>query len=212
MIRVISFDVDGTLVSSRFVDLVWMEVVPALYAEECGLEFEAAKDYVVGEYMKVGDERMEWYDLKYWLDRFHLKATVSELLEDNADELEVYPEVNEVLDTLFGRFRLVITSNAPRDFLNVELDNISDRFDGIFSATTDFSEVKKSSIVYGELCRMMGARPFEVLHIGDSYRYDYEVPIEVGLNALFLDRSGESGGIEAVADLKEACEHIQNYA
>ena len=43
MIRIISLDMDGTLVNSRFVDKVWMEGMPRLYAERTGLDLPAAR-------------------------------------------------------------------------------------------------------------------------------------------------------------------------
>lgn len=38
-IRLVSFDLDGTLVNSKFVDLVWMEGVPRLYGKRHGVDF-----------------------------------------------------------------------------------------------------------------------------------------------------------------------------
>lgn len=204
MIRVISLDMDGTLVKSRFVDKVWMEGMPMLYAEKTGLDFTVAKSYVIGEYMKIGSDKLEWYDLLYWIERFGLKVGKDELLQMYEDEIETYPEVQEVLDLLAGSYELVVTSNAAREFIDIELEGLSDYFSETFSATSDFREVKKSPLIYGTVCAHMGAKPFEVLHIGDHYNYDYESPLEAGLDALFLDRKGERSGREVVGDLREA--------
>jgi len=204
MIRVISLDMDGTLVNSRFVDKVWMEGMPMLYAEKTGLDFPVAKEYVVGEYMKIGSDKLEWYDLLYWIERCGLKVSKDELLQMYEDEIETYPEVQEVLDLLSEDYELVVTSNAAREFIDFELDGLSDYFSETFSATSDFREVKKSPLIYGAVCAHMGAKPFEVLHIGDHYNYDYESPLEAGLDALFLDRKGERSGREVVGDLREA--------
>jgi HAD superfamily hydrolase (TIGR01549 family) len=208
MIRVISLDMDGTLVNSRFVDKVWMEGMPMLYAEKTGLDFPAAKSYVVGEYMKIGSDHLEWYDLLYWIERFGLEIGKDELLQMYEDEIETYPEVEEVLDLLAESYQLVVTSNAAREFIDIELDGVSDYFQEIFSATSDFREVKKSPLIYGAVCAQMGVKPFEVLHIGDHYNYDYESPLQAGLDALFLDRKGERSGSEVVGDLREAVELI----
>jgi len=204
MIRVISLDMDGTLVNSRFVDKVWMEGMPMLYAEKTGLDFPVAKSYVVGEYMKIGSDRLEWYDLMYWIERFGLKVGKDEILQMYEDEIETYPEVQEVLDLLAENYELVVTSNAAREFIDIELEGLSDYFSETFSATSDFREVKKSPLIYGTVCAHMGAKPFEVLHIGDHYNYDYESPLDAGLDALFLDRKGERSGREVVGDLREA--------
>ncbi len=204
MIRVISLDMDGTLVNSRFVDKVWMEGMPMLYAEKTGLDFPVAKSYVVGEYTKIGSDRLEWYDLMYWIERFQLKVGKDDLLQMYEDEIETYPEVQEVLDLLAEDYELVVTSNAAREFIDIELEGLSDYFSETFSATSDFREVKKSPLIYGTVCAHMGAKPFEVLHIGDHYNYDYESPLDAGLDALFLDRKGERSGREVVGDLREA--------
>jgi putative hydrolase of the HAD superfamily len=209
MIRIISLDMDGTLVKSRFVEKVWMEGMPIFYAEKTGLDFHAAKEYVVGEYMKIGSDRLEWYDLLYWIERFGLKIGIDEILQMYEDEIEAFPEVQEVLDMLSGDYDLVVTSNAAREFIDIELDGLSDYFRETFSATSDFREVKKSPFIYGAVCAHLGAKPFEVLHIGDHYGYDYESPLDAGLDALFLDRKGERSGREVVGDLLEAVELIE---
>ena len=208
MIRIISLDMDGTLVNSRFVDKVWMEGVPRLFAEKTGMDFIAAREYVIGEYTKIGSDQLEWYDLKFWIDKFGLSVGKEQLLELYEDEIEVYPEVEEVLELLSLNYELVVTSNAARDFIDIELDGLEGYFREVFSATSDFREVKKSPLLYGAVCAHMDARPFEVLHIGDHYRYDYESALDAGLDALFLDRKGERQGPEVIGDLREAVELI----
>jgi putative hydrolase of the HAD superfamily len=211
MIRFISLDMDGTLVNSRFVDKVWMEGIPSLYAEKTGQEFAAAKEYVIGEYMKIGSDHLEWYDLKYWIDKFGLQVAKDDLLELYEDEIETYPEVQDALDILADNYVLVVTSNAAREFIDIELEGLQDYFHETFSVTSDFRDVKKSPLVYGAVCAHLKAKPFEVLHIGDHYDYDYEAPLEAGLDALFLDRKGVRSGREVVGDLREAAELIGNY-
>jgi HAD superfamily hydrolase (TIGR01549 family) len=204
MIRFISLDMDGTLVNSRFVDKVWMEGMPRLYAEQTGLDFPAAKEYVIGEYNKIGSDNLEWYDLQYWLDRFQLKMDKDDLLQIYEDEIEPYPEVKEALEQLSENFDLVVTSNAAREFIDIELEGFKDYFSEIFSATSDFREVKKSPLLYGAVCAHLEAQPCEVMHIGDHYSYDYESPLQAGLDALLLDRKGNRTGSEVVGDLREA--------
>lgn len=212
MIRIISLDMDGTLVNSRFVDKVWMEGMPRLFAERTGLDFPAAREYVIGEYMKIGSDHLEWYDLKFWIDKFGLSMGKEEILELYEDEIEVYPEVEEVLELLSESYELVVTSNAAREFIDIELDGLQGYFREVFSATSDFREVKKSPLLYGAICAHLDARPFEVLHIGDHYSYDYESALDAGLDALFLDRKGERQGPEVIGDLREAVELIGGCA
>lgn len=212
MIRFISLDMDGTLVNSKFVDLVWMQGVPELYHEKSGLDFEAAKEYVVSEYMKIGSDKLEWYNLPYWLEKFGLDVDKWDLLRKYEDEIEFYPEVSEALDCLSDNYELIVTSNAAREFLEIELDGFKDYFHEVFSATSDFHDVKKSPHIYGAICKELDVKPFEVLHIGDHYNYDYESPLQAGLDALFLDRKGIRSGSEVVGNLLEAVEQIRGSA
>ena len=48
-LKVISFDMDGTLVSQDFADAVWLDGLPRLYAEEWGMGFDEARKYVIKE-------------------------------------------------------------------------------------------------------------------------------------------------------------------
>lgn len=54
MTKIISFDMDGTLVDSEFTDWVWLHGIPKLYARKKGLSFDEAKALVVEEYQRVG--------------------------------------------------------------------------------------------------------------------------------------------------------------
>ena len=162
--------------------------------------------------MKIGSDHLEWYDLKFWIDKFGLSIGKEELLELYEDEIEVYPEVEEVLELLSENYELVVTSNAAREFIDIELDGLQGYFREVFSATSDFREVKKSPLLYGAICAHLDARPFEVLHIGDHYSYDYESALDAGLDALFLDRRGERQGPEVIGDLREAVELIGGCA
>jgi putative hydrolase of the HAD superfamily len=205
MIRIISFDMDGTLVAPEFTDWVWGHGIPILYAEKVGLSFEAAKAFIEGEYRKVGEGAIEWYDIKYWLHLFQLEVSWKNLMERYIDKINVYPDVNHTLERLKNRFLLVITSNAGREFIDIEMEATGLRryFDRIFSATSDFGEVKKTIDFYRRICQILGANPEEIVHIGDHYEFDYLVPRTLGIQAFYLDRSGEQRGDFVISSLKD---------
>ncbi len=209
MLRVISFDLDGTLVTSRYVDRVWMEGVPEMYAQRYGLSLRAAKDIVISQYNKIGTDRLEWYDLQYWLNRFDLKTSKRELLDKYANDIELFPEVPDVLASLSKTYDLVITSNAAREFIEMEIQVLGDCFIEICSATSDFKNVKKSPAVFGWVCEKIDAYPSEVVHIGDHYAHDYEAAIKAGLYALYLDRKAHRSEQHIVTNLRDAEKRIQ---
>ena len=204
MLKIISFDMDGTLVDPEFTDWVWGHGIPTLYAEKEGLPFDEAKAFVVEEYLKVGEGAIEWYDIKYWLHLFRLEVSWKNLMERYTDKINVYPDVNPILERLKDKFLLVITSNAGREFINIEMEatGLGRYFNRIFSATSDFGEVKKTIDFYRRICRILGANPQEIVHIGDHYEFDYLVPRTLGIQAFYLDRSGEQRGDFALSTLK----------
>lgn len=210
MVQVISFDVDGTLVDPSFADLVWLEGVPHLYAQQYGIDVERATQTIVKEYDKIGEDDIRWYQLEYWFNRFHLEGSRHDLLNAYKDEITVYEDVFEVLPRLREKYTLIVASNAHRDFLSLTLSSIEMYFDHIFSATSDFKQVRKYQEFYHDVLTLLHVHPNEVVHVGDHYTFDYEVPRQVGIHAFFLDRTGQKGftGEERLKDLREFEEKV----
>lgn len=202
-IEVVSFDLEGTLVDFSLSNLVWETDIPRLFAESHKLSFEEAKEHIIEEYQQVGDDQPEWYDVDYWFRRLDLPGDWRELLELRRNSSFVYPEVQEVLDRLWGRYNLVISSNTIREFLEVQLSELEDYFEHVFSAPSDFGTVKKSKEFYGRICHILEVEPRVVAHVGDSLRFDYEEAMKQGIHAFHLDRNSNSEGEHVVHDLIE---------
>ncbi len=206
--KVISFDMDGTLVDPEYTEWVWIHGIPTLYAEKMGIPFKEAKEFVINEYLKVGEEELEWYDIKYWFHFFNLGQNWKTLMEQYSDKINVYPDVNHLLERLRSRVKLVLTSNAGREFIDIEMEVTGLRryFDQIFSATSDFNQVKKTIGFYKRICQILKVHPYEVVHIGDHYEFDFLVPRSLGIQAYYLDRSGEKKGefiLKGIDELEE---------
>jgi len=111
--KVVSFDLDGTLTDSSFVDSVWLEGIPRLYSIKKGVSFDDAGKAVKREYDKVGKEKLRWYDLHYWIKKFDLNVSWQDLLCCFEQRIRIYPEVLKVLEELTQRdFKLIIITNA----------------------------------------------------------------------------------------------------
>ena len=204
-ITTISFDMNGTLTQGRFVELVWGEGIPTLYARSRGMTLEKAKEDVFREYAKVGEERSEWYDIRYWFELFGLGEDWVGLLKGFSSEVAPYPEAVGVLEAMRQEFELVVTSNASRDFLDIELAaaGIDGYFSHLFSCTSDFGEVKKTPQVYARVCQALSIGPEEMAHVGDHPLFDFAAPSELGIRAFYLDRNAGNDGDFVVHDLKE---------
>ena len=208
-LEVVSFDMEGTLITPRFSELIWEYDIPRLYAEQHGLTLEEARRRVFEEYMEIGDERPEWYDIEYWFRRLRLPGDWRELLELRREAIEVYPEVRGVLERLSKRYRLIVTSNTIREFLEVQLEGLEGYFTYIFSAPSDFGEVKKTEDFYRRICGILEVQPSSMAHVGDHWKFDYLVPRSLGVEAYYLDRAGERRGEHIVHDLEEFEERIK---
>jgi putative hydrolase of the HAD superfamily len=207
----ISFDLDGTLVTEEFTRMVWHRGMPALYADQYRCDLEHAQELLLREYNKIGDDALEWYDIRYWFRFFDLRGSWTSLLAKFIPHIKTYPEVHDVLQQLSSRYQLMITSNAAREFLDTEITaaGIADYFTLVVSATSDFQHVKKDGEFYQKLCSRLDIAADELVHVGDHYRFDYLVPCGLGIKSFFLDRSGTRSGPCMVADLKAFCSRLE---
>jgi putative hydrolase of the HAD superfamily len=204
--RIISFDLDGTLINWDFAEALWFRGMSEEYAKRWGLDLREAMDEVKRRYDAVGMERLEWYDIEYWWREFDLPGSWRELAERCRHAVGTYPEVHEVLGWLRERCdEMIVVTNGCRELSEIELEQsgIGRYVDRLFSVTSDFRTVKKDGSVYRRILAAIGASPDEVVHVGDNWIFDYLAPREAGIRAFFLDREGRSSGDGVVGDLRE---------
>jgi len=170
------------------------------------LPLEDAKRLVKREYDKIGRERLEWYDPSYWIEKFGLHISPKELLNSFESKIRIFPEVPEVLEEIRIReLKQIIVSNARREFVDLEIDktNIAHYFERIFSATSDFGQIKKSVDIFQEVCKICHITPEEMIHVGDDRLFDFEIPRKLGVPAFYLDRTGQCKEKSAIHNLRE---------
>ena len=200
--KIVSFDVEGTLITRKFSQVVWEEAIPDLYARKKGISFDDAKVRVMREYAKVGDGRAEWYDIRYWFNHFGL-TNPERLLNEHKQEITLYPEASGVLKDLGKNHKLIVSSNSSREFLKLELEKLDRHFHRVYSATSDFHQVKKTNQVYEEICRLLDVKPSEMVHVGDLLEDDFRAPRKAGVFAYHLDRTAEKSDEFVLKDLEE---------
>ncbi len=198
-VKVVSFDVEGTLVTPDFSYAVWFEAIPQRYAEKNGINLEQARKAVEEEYRKVGDQRLEWYDVRYWFDKLGLGTPVP-VMQRCESQVCYYPEVKEVLASLSEKYKLVVASGSTRDFLRHLLQDIEPYFSEIYSSITDYRQLKTSEF-YLKMCQAMRVEPEQVVHIGDNWQFDFVAPSEIGIQAFYLDRKQQTNHQNSVASL-----------
>jgi putative hydrolase of the HAD superfamily len=199
-VELISFDAEGTLVTPDFSQTIWHEAIPALYAQKEGLDLAQAKRRIVEEYGKVGDQRLEWYDIEYWFSYLGLGHS-EPVIEGCLNKVCYYPEVNEVLSSLANEYKLIVTSGTPLELLHRLLRDIKPYFVRIFSSISNYRQVKSPDF-YLSVCDEMGVKPSQVIHVGDNWQFDFLNARQAGINAFHVDRSGRNHQ-ESLGDLTQ---------
>lgn len=192
-IKVISFDLDGCLSDNTFDDLFWDREIPKLVANKKNISFEEAYKYVVDEYKRLWGKVDDWRNPNFWLKHFDLKETWEEIMDDLKKEIKHYGDSIPVLRKLKDNYTLIITSHADRIFLDLKLkmEELGSYFDYTFSTPSDFNNMKKDAEVYKKICKILGIKPNEIIHVGDHYEFDYIVPMSIGIRSFLIDRSGK---------------------
>ncbi len=200
-IKVISFDVEGTLVTPDFSYAIWFEAIPKLYAQKYGVSYQKAREIVTTEYNKVGDQRLEWYDIYYWFNYFGL-GTPLPVLKNCESKVCYYPEVFEVLSTLTQKFKLIVASSSSREFLRHLLKDIEAYFTNIFSSISDYKQLKTNDF-YIKICQELEISPHQLVHVGDNRQADFDIPRQLGIWAFHLDRDKKVNCPESITNLKQ---------
>lgn len=192
MKKVISFDLDGTLVDARYGDAVWNQGIPEEYAKKYSVPLDEAKEFIINKYRAIGDGNILWYEIQYWLEKFDLPVSTHELLKRFESHIEPLPHARDVLNTLSKKYILIVASNAARIFVEKELHyaDLTHFFTHVVSATTDYGMVKKGAEFYKRLCGTLNISPSEIVHVGDHPVFDFDAPLSLGIEAYYLDSQG----------------------
>ena len=105
---------------------------------------------------------------------------------------DLYPEVNDVLEKLHGRFQLAVISNFDaRLRMILEHLGVSKFFAQVF-LSSELGADKPDPVIYRRALALSAARPNETLHVGDDPERDWEGATAAGLSIFRLERPRNS--------------------
>jgi HAD superfamily hydrolase (TIGR01549 family) len=96
---------------------------------------------------------------------------------------------------------LIVASGTPVELLDCLLQDIKPYFVRIFSSISHYGQLKSPDF-YLRICEEMDVKPSQVIHVGDNWQFDFLNARQVGINALYLDRSGRNHQ-ESLSDLSQ---------
>jgi HAD superfamily hydrolase (TIGR01549 family) len=202
MLRVVSFDMVGTLVDLYYESYVWKQVIPQLYAKKMGFTFQEAKDHALKEYDHVGKNDIRWYLPEYWFKHFKLSEDPTEVFRSYSDKVAFYTEVPLVLKNLSKKYDLIIASGTTRNIIEIMIEKFRHYFKQIYSPVSDRKEVKKRPQFYEMICKILDIEPGAMAHVGDEWYSDFISPRKIGVKSFYLDRTGEKRGEFVIKDLR----------
>jgi len=208
-LKAVSLDVTGTLVDGRSIKYFWDVLIPTAYARKHRIPFEEAFRCVKKTYMTVSPDDVKWYLPEYWVRRLGIEESMEELLKELKLEIAIFPDVEPVVTELSSNHCLIVSSNLPTVLLETVLDGFEKYFSKIFSSVSTYSLPHKTAEFYARVCSDMGFKPQEVLHVGDSFVYDFLIPRFVGMNSIIIKRFKPPRQKYEVSSLKQVLNMIR---
>lgn len=209
--KVISFDLDGTLIDNRpFDNVLWYEEMPKLYSEHHNVPIEKAKTIVTNAYDEIGNQDFNWYRPLFWFKYFNLQTDWRKAQEDLKHELKIFPEVVDLLKELKQKYKLVVVTQSPNEFLKfkMKLEGLQNIFSQVISTIDDLNMSKKQDGTYEEVLKILNVKPEEIMHVGDSFNSDYLAPRKAGIFSLYLDRKKQRTGKGIIYSLEEIKKYL----
>lgn len=188
MIKVLSFDLQGTLSESKFSDYYWLEILPQKYSQQYKISIEEAKNTLKEKFKEYGIYHILYYDDKYWSN--YLKFdTRKELKQSN-----IRPKINIELYDFIQTIKLpkIIISTTTELFIEIELKEKINTFDKIYSCVDYFKTGGKTKEIYEKICKELKVKPSEILHIGDHKIMDIENAKQAGINTILFDNDTQN--------------------
>ena len=203
MIKVVSFDIGGTLRTSTK-DIYSLRELSKLL----NIDYNLVRNAYKNVYQKSKGTFEEQLDK--FTSTLGIKPT-SELViflknKFTSNDGEVTPEKIELIKKLkeLG-YKVILFSNTSNLFTSKLPDDLVNSVDEIFYSY-NLGYTKNENESYKIVEKKMNYNPEEFIHIGDTLKADYYSPIENGWNALYYGETTED--VVSITSLNEVIDYL----
>lgn len=202
MIKVISFDIGGTILLTKSISQYNLKALTELvnkpyeevrntykniFQKKKGTLEELVFDFTTTLNIINNQEIINFFK-----EKFSFKNNVTEY---NKNIISLIKKLKEM------GFKIILFSNSCCLLVNDLSDEILNNVDVIYYSY-DLGYTKSDSMSYKIIEKKMNVLPNEILHIGDTLKSDYIKPIENGWNALYYGKTDDKN-INNIENLEE---------
>lgn len=216
--RVVTFDCYGTLVD-------WETGLAEAFSAEVQCDgFEIPRDKIISFYHEVepevqADVYRPYRDVLADTARrvaarlgWPLHPERAGFLADSLPDWPVFPDTRAALERLKARFDIAILSNVDDDLLMATIERIGVPFDWTVTAQQVQSYKPEHDHFHRAIERVGGDRK-RILHAAQSYFHDIRPSLELGLDAVWVNRKNEeveeARPLHEVQDLLELAKWLE---
>ena len=207
MIKVVSFDIGGTLLRENNDDAAnySIKALTNLIGLDKDLVRDAYKDVfqkTKGSFDKLVNDFCKRLNIEVTKDItnfFHNKFSVPDE-QINKEDLELLKTIKD------KGYKVILFSNNCCLVKSTLADSLKGVVDGIYYSY-DLGYTKSDKESYQFIEKELACKPNEFLHIGDTLKSDYLKPISFGWNALFYGTSDDDT-IKCITDLKDILKYL----
>lgn len=204
MIKVVSFDIGGTLLEDSHDN-------PNNYnlkelAKIVNMPYENVRDVYKNVFQKSNGTLNELVgkfcnDLGISNNENLNNFFIGKFSNNNINNTISNDKITLIRDLKENGYKVILFSNSCCLLNNDAIKEIYDLVDGVFySYDIGYTKDDKESYQYVE--KTLNVKPAEILHIGDTLKSDYLKPVENGWNALFYGVSDDES-VNCISSLME---------
>ncbi len=127
-------DMDGTLLDLAYDNYMWLQRIPAAYAEQNEISEGEARNHLYAVFRRL-EGKLDWYCLDHWSDQLDLDVVA--LHRQQNGRIGFLPGAKKFLESVAAHHvRVLMVTNSHQSTLDIksEVTDIVEYFDGIYTS------------------------------------------------------------------------------